>query len=338
MTHAMNEIRRFINKESLYFYLIIFIVVLNIIFSVFLKEISPKAQIGITSKDLIQENILKNPEYLARALAVSFAVFFLIFAGALMDFVMFLRFNPADLKKVFFKKFNISWTLWDVSKAVILFVFFDYSIAIIGGAFFKSVFNISDKGKLFLNLALSEALIIFLVLYFASSKGKINLKTLGINFTKFFKNVFFSVSRYIAAIPVLVLSLLATIFVVKFFNYEPEPQEILKIFFKENNAAALWYLTIFTIFIGPVVEEIFFRGFLYPAAKKNLGPVLGVILTSVLFAGLHGNFAAFLPIFVLGLLLIYVYEKTGSLISSITVHVLHNSAMLSLVFIFKSMK
>jgi membrane protease YdiL (CAAX protease family) len=44
----------------------------------------------------------------------------------------------------------------------------------------------------------------------------------------------------------------------------------------------------------------------------------------------------FLPIMALGLLLTYLYEKTGSLVSSMAVHIMHNVAMVILVFLARN--
>ena len=41
--------------------------------------------------------------------------------------------------------------------------------------------------------------------------------------------------------------------------------------------------------IGPFVEELFFRGLLYAWMRESLAPVYCIILTSLLFASLHGN-------------------------------------------------
>jgi membrane protease YdiL (CAAX protease family) len=56
------------------------------------------------------------------------------------------------------------------------------------------------------------------------------------------------------------------------------------------------------------------------------------VLTSVLFAGLHGG-SAFLPIFGLSLVLGALMLRTGRLASVAVVHALHNGAMLVLVFL-----
>jgi membrane protease YdiL (CAAX protease family) len=42
-----------------------------------------------------------------------------------------------------------------------------------------------------------------------------------------------------------------------------------------------------------------------------------------------------MPIMALGVLLAYLYEKTGSIIPSITVHVIHNVGTVFMVFIAK---
>jgi membrane protease YdiL (CAAX protease family) len=70
---------------------------------------------------------------------------------------------------------------------------------------------------------------------------------------------------------------------------------------------------------------VFFRGFAYNAVKRKWGIPSAMALTAIVFAGLHINLIGFLPIMMLGFLLAYMYEKTGSLISSITIHMIHNA-------------
>jgi membrane protease YdiL (CAAX protease family) len=44
--------------------------------------------------------------------------------------------------------------------------------------------------------------------------------------------------------------------------------------------------------VGPFVEELFFRGLLYAWMRQRLGASVCIILTSLLFACLHGNISA----------------------------------------------
>jgi membrane protease YdiL (CAAX protease family) len=53
------------------------------------------------------------------------------------------------------------------------------------------------------------------------------------------------------------------------------------------------------------------------------------------FAALHSNVVGFLPIMVIGITLTYLYERTGTLVSSITLHIIHNLNMVFLVFMVK---
>src|ERR1051326_8599723 len=81
-------------------------------------------------------------------------------------------------------------------------------------------------------------------------------------------------------------------------------------FFQDRNSALL--LAGFGVLIAPLVEEILFRGFLYPALSRWSGVVPAVIITSAGFALLHG---AQLAYSLVPLLVIFLYpalsRRTG---------------------------
>ncbi|MFA7328882.1 MAG: type II CAAX endopeptidase family protein, partial [Candidatus Ratteibacteria bacterium] len=86
--------------------------------------------------------------------------------------------------------------------------------------------------------------------------------------------------------------------------------------------------------IGPLLEEIIFRGFLFGTLRNSFGPRRSMVYSSLIFAALHHSLAAFLPIFFLAMVLAYLYEKTGSLWPSIVLHMTNNTvATLFVVFI-----
>ena len=85
--------------------------------------------------------------------------------------------------------------------------------------------------------------------------------------------------------------------------------------------------------LAPIFEEIFFRGFLYQALRKRIGPWAGVFATAGLFAVIHPSPFQTSLIFPLGLLLAYLVEKTGSLIPSIVLHFLTNGTTLAMLFL-----
>ena len=74
----------------------------------------------------------------------------------------------------------------------------------------------------------------------------------------------------------------------------------------------------------PVAEEMFFRGFVLRglANRWRFGPAL--VASAVVFAALHLAPALLLPVFVTGLLLGFLYHRTGSLWPCIAVHAAQN--------------
>ncbi|MDD1721697.1 MAG: CPBP family intramembrane metalloprotease [Euryarchaeota archaeon] len=79
------------------------------------------------------------------------------------------------------------------------------------------------------------------------------------------------------------------------------------------------------VLIAPIAEEIVFRGYLYKAFRDRVKPGYAILLSSALFSFIHLEWRAFIPLFVIGIVLAYVYEKTGNLIAPITVHMLNNA-------------
>ncbi len=53
--------------------------------------------------------------------------------------------------------------------------------------------------------------------------------------------------------------------------------------------AEAWALTIFGVTLAPLMEELYFRGFLYPVLERSIGLPAAVFITAVAFALLHGR-------------------------------------------------
>jgi membrane protease YdiL (CAAX protease family) len=142
---------------------------------------------------------------------------------------------------------------------------------------------------------------------------------------------------YAAIIPPLILCFLIVSRAVEIFSVEPMPQNVVQIYLKDSTQSYWVILTFFVALLGPVLEEIFFRGFVYSGMKKRFGVAGAACLSSVVFAALHVSWVAFLPIWMLGVFLAFLYEETGSLAAPITVHVLHNTLMVCFMMFFKSL-
>jgi|SRR5271154_6742402 len=94
------------------------------------------------------------------------------------------------------------------------------------------------------------------------------------------------------------------------------------------------YLIVFAIVIAPVAEETLFRGILYPAIRRLGFPRVALWGTSLLFALIHYNLTAFLPLTLLAAALALLYEKTNNLLSCIIAHSLFNLAGVTLLYFY----
>jgi membrane protease YdiL (CAAX protease family) len=79
------------------------------------------------------------------------------------------------------------------------------------------------------------------------------------------------------------------------------------------------------VIIAPIAEEVVFRGYLYKAFRDRFKPSYAIVLSAVLFSVIHLEPLAAASLFVIGVVLAYVYEKTGNLMAPITLHVLNNA-------------
>jgi membrane protease YdiL (CAAX protease family) len=96
------------------------------------------------------------------------------------------------------------------------------------------------------------------------------------------------------------------------------------------------YLTAaFAVTLGPLMEELFFRGFLYPVVARRLGTPLGILLTALPFGLMHlaqygCSWGAVLIVFLVGVVLTAVRAVTKSVASSFLAHVGYNGTLMAL--------
>ncbi len=93
--------------------------------------------------------------------------------------------------------------------------------------------------------------------------------------------------------------------------------------------AGLIILFIFTLVIlAPVCEEIFFRGYLYPALRNRMNKQPAMLVNGLMFAAAHFDLFGFLPRFLLGYGLCWIYDKDRTLGGPIAGHALYNGLIL----------
>jgi membrane protease YdiL (CAAX protease family) len=160
-------------------------------------------------------------------------------------------------------------------------------------------------------------LLILIVVQFENSTGAIGL-TFGEIFSGFKKGLIWSACFGIAAIVLFVLLYLSGINALRML-YSPLPHSKLLV---------LFYLLVGGV-IGPVAEEVFFRGILY-GFFRQWGFYTAVALSTLLFVLPHltGGNLPFTQI-VGGVVFAFAYEREQSLLVPITIHCLGNLAIFS---------
>lgn len=97
-----------------------------------------------------------------------------------------------------------------------------------------------------------------------------------------------------------------------------------------NDALSRITIALFGITLGPVIEELLFRGFLQPVLVDSFGVLPGILATSVVFGGMHLMQNAFLwqsgvLITLVGFVLGVVRHVSGSTRASAITHVSYNA-------------
>lgn len=105
-----------------------------------------------------------------------------------------------------------------------------------------------------------------------------------------------------------------------------------------RNPSAGYLLAGFGVLVAPLVEELFFRGFLYPAVARWTGSVSSILITAAAFAALHGGqlayaWAPLLVLFGIGTALTIIRAKTGSVATCVLVHMGYNLALFIMLFV-----
>ncbi|MEP4078220.1 CPBP family intramembrane glutamic endopeptidase [Haloferula sp.] len=107
-------------------------------------------------------------------------------------------------------------------------------------------------------------------------------------------------------------------------------QEVVKAFTENDDPVMLGAMVLLAVVVAPLTEEILFRGYIYPVAKRFAGRWAALIFSALVFAVVHQNAQILIPLFVLGVLLTLAYEFTGSIWAPMGMHALFNGATVSI--------
>ncbi len=221
---------------------------------------------------------------------------------------------------------DIRWNALDATisiaflAAVLVGIYFGSAklLEILGDQEFLNTSTISNVSFSIL-YGIQVILMFGVVWFFAIFWRKARFKDLGLRYYSIAKTLWYSLILLIA---IFVISFLYVFIMSSLFGIDAPASKMETLI--KNRSISNIILLIVVAFIGPIIEEIFFRGFIYSAFKKNWGTNAALFLSSLLFAIVHLDLFSLLPLMIIGWLLAYLFEKTKSLFPAIFLHAAYN--------------
>ena len=103
-----------------------------------------------------------------------------------------------------------------------------------------------------------------------------------------------------------------------------EPQDLIAIFSNTRSPLVIAGMFLVACVVAPLNEELIFRAGLFRFCRQKLGRNWALLISGCLFGALHGNWAGFLPLALLGAGLALAYEATGDIRVTVVAHGLFN--------------
>jgi hypothetical protein len=105
-----------------------------------------------------------------------------------------------------------------------------------------------------------------------------------------------------------------------------QEQDWLAALYGDPGAVAL--LAPWLVLVGPLSEEVFFRGYAFRYIAQEAGYPAGLLISSALFATIHFNASGFLVYLSIGCTLAWVHHRTNHLLAPVAGHVVSNAVAL----------
>lgn len=163
-------------------------------------------------------------------------------------------------------------------------------------------------------------------------KESTSAETVGLQRLLKWSDIGLAVIGLVAAAGGSILILWLSQYIMPWVNLD-QPQNLGVSFFNSGTELALAFVVF--VIVGPVVEEVIFRGFLYGKLRE-----IGVrfwpttLIVSALFALAHWQWNVALDVFVLSIIMCVLRQKTGALWVTILMHILKNGVAFYFTFIY----
>ncbi|MDD2496878.1 MAG: CPBP family intramembrane metalloprotease [Desulfitobacteriaceae bacterium] len=219
------------------------------------------------------------------------------------------------------------WKVWEGIIAIIGILAIMFGVGYIG-EFLANNIGLKNLTIIFSATVLQTFLLVAIPIFIAVKGYGHFLSDLGFIpggfFRAFPKGIKWGLSLFFL---VMILGMIITII----HPVEPDLQDFAKIILMVDSFWELLLTVVMGVVLAPIGEEVFFRGFLYPALRARLGVPGGIVLCALLFSGMHFDLYRLLPIAAGGAGLTYLYERTGNIWTNIIAHAVWNGVMIALI-------
>lgn len=220
----------------------------------------------------------------------------------------------------------ISMIFWKAWLSFLVWEFARNILSVIVMLYYQKFQSIPVEGLVLMTVIKYAITIWFVFMIFRFGPEKFDLSKIGIRKIPFINRIaelMMGAGGYCTALP-LVIS--AALIYRSLTGSDPVSQNPAFNFMnKMNSPLQIGLLFLLVGIIGPIFEEFLFRGVLYTSLRRHLTAPVSIFLISFLFAFIHFDPNVMLGLFILGMVMNVLYEKTGSLIPSIVTHCLWNS-------------
>ncbi len=203
------------------------------------------------------------------------------------------------------------------TKSVLFLIILIFLISLI-----KNIFSNEGIQILFEFMMFNVGVVIFILIIISKYDNNIAnwLEIKNIFKSKIAKIIGISLTYYFLAWPIIFLWAKIIEFL-KLDNFNDSNYSKMVVEALNNNYFLIFFLA---VILGPICEEIIFRGYLFKIIKIRLNNFYAIILNSFFFGIIHLELSAIIPAVILGISLSLIRLKTNNLIPSTIIHSLHN--------------
>ncbi len=213
---------------------------------------------------------------------------------------------------------GVPWSLRDVVKATIVVVATTILLFFAATQFTRGT-GILGQASGFVYVAVMEGMLMAAAWWFGLRRYGISLQALGLK-SSLNNGATLALAVFLASVGfALFYAMAVNLLGIEEMSPQPLPSEMLDTFPERIVAFVM------IVAVAPVAEEVFFRGFMLPVLAGRWGFWKGACLVSLLFAAGHLALGSIIPAFASGILLAWLYKRTGSLWNSCMAHAAQNA-------------